>query len=360
MSTRYQAGIIRPGYNALKVPNAPTIGTAASASGTSVTVPFTAPSDVGGGAISAYTAYTTCGISSSNTSSPVTVTGLTTGTSYTFKVIATNAYGPSFPSAASNSVTPIAIGQQAFTTAGTYTWVAPAGVTSVSIVAVGGGGDGKSSLARLRSAGGGGLAYLNNTAVTPATSYAVVVGAGGNNSNCGNGGSSSFNSVTTATGGTKGGCDLGQGGFPSGTYTGGGTGGRGGQGGTDSSGGDGGGGGGAGGYSGCGGAGGTWNVSTGSAGTGGGGGGGSGGFQAGGGFGLGGSGGGVGILGQGCNGAGGSGFQANGAAGSGGSGKLYGGGGGGCYCTSPGGVGAVRIIWPGTTRSFPSTNTGDL
>jgi hypothetical protein len=25
-----------------------------------------------------------------------------------------------------------------------------------------------------------------------------------------------------------------------------------------------------------------------------------------------------------------------------------------------GGVGAVRIIWPGTTRSFPSTNTGNL
>jgi hypothetical protein len=22
--------------------------------------------------------------------------------------------------------------------------------------------------------------------------------------------------------------------------------------------------------------------------------------------------------------------------------------------------GAVRIIWPGTTRQFPSTNTGDL
>jgi hypothetical protein len=25
-----------------------------------------------------------------------------------------------------------------------------------------------------------------------------------------------------------------------------------------------------------------------------------------------------------------------------------------------GAIGAVRIIWPGTTRSFPSTNTGDL
>jgi hypothetical protein len=24
------------------------------------------------------------------------------------------------------------------------------------------------------------------------------------------------------------------------------------------------------------------------------------------------------------------------------------------------GVGAVRIIWPGPTRSFPATNTGDL
>jgi hypothetical protein len=25
-----------------------------------------------------------------------------------------------------------------------------------------------------------------------------------------------------------------------------------------------------------------------------------------------------------------------------------------------GGNGAVRLIWPGTTRQFPSTNTGDL
>ena len=25
-----------------------------------------------------------------------------------------------------------------------------------------------------------------------------------------------------------------------------------------------------------------------------------------------------------------------------------------------GGVGAVRIIWPGCARSFPSTNTGDV
>ena len=34
-------------------------------------------------------------------------------------------------------------GQQAYTTPGTYTWVAPATVTAVSVVAVGGGGGGK-------------------------------------------------------------------------------------------------------------------------------------------------------------------------------------------------------------------------
>jgi hypothetical protein len=44
---------------------------------------------------------------------------------------------------------------------------------------------------------------------------------------------------------------------------------------------------------------------------------------------------------------------------------LYGGAGGGGN-SSGGGYGyyaangAVRVIWPGTSRSFPSTNTGDL
>jgi len=33
-------------------------------------------------------------------------------------------------------------GQEAFTTPGTYTWIAPAGVTSVAVVCVGGGGAG--------------------------------------------------------------------------------------------------------------------------------------------------------------------------------------------------------------------------
>jgi hypothetical protein len=30
------------------------------------------------------------------------------------------------------------------------------------------------------------------------------------------------------------------------------------------------------------------------------------------------------------------------------------------FQSSAAGVGAVRIIWPGTTRAFPSTNTGNV
>jgi hypothetical protein len=39
---------------------------------------------------------------------------------------------------------------------------------------------------------------------------------------------------------------------------------------------------------------------------------------------------------------------------------LYGGGGGGSqYTPAVGAGGAVRIIWPGTSRTFPSTRTAD-
>jgi len=106
MSMRYQAGIILPGYNPLLVPDAPTIGTA-TGGGSSASVTFTAPANVGGGAITGYTVVATpSGIAGTGTSSPITVSGLTNGTAYTFKVFATNAYGPSGLSAASNSVTP--------------------------------------------------------------------------------------------------------------------------------------------------------------------------------------------------------------------------------------------------------------
>jgi hypothetical protein len=111
MSMRYQAGIILPGYNPLLVADAPTIGTATGGNA-SASVTFTAPANVGGGAITGYIVVSTpSGITGTGASSPVTVSGLTNGTAYTFKVFATNAYGPSGLSAASNSVTPaLAIG----------------------------------------------------------------------------------------------------------------------------------------------------------------------------------------------------------------------------------------------------------
>jgi hypothetical protein len=106
MSNRYQAAIITASYNGLLAPNAPTIGTA-TAGNASASVAFTAPSNVGGGAITSYTAISSPGgIVGTGATSPVTVSGLTNGTAYTFTVVATNSYGSGPVSAASNSVTP--------------------------------------------------------------------------------------------------------------------------------------------------------------------------------------------------------------------------------------------------------------
>lgn len=89
------------------VPLAPTIGTATRASATSVSVTFTAPASDGGSAITSYQVTSSPGgITATGSSSPITVTGLTTGTPYTFTVKAINSIGQSAASAASNSIAP--------------------------------------------------------------------------------------------------------------------------------------------------------------------------------------------------------------------------------------------------------------
>ena len=106
MSMRYPAGFISAFYNPLKNPDAPTIGTATGGN-TTASVTFTAPANVGGSAITGFTVVSTpSGITGTGASSPVTVSGLSNGTAYTFTVLATNSYGNSVLSAASNSVTP--------------------------------------------------------------------------------------------------------------------------------------------------------------------------------------------------------------------------------------------------------------
>ena len=91
------------------VSHAPTIGTAKGGDA-EATVAFTIPANDGGGVISSYTVNSNPnGITATGTSSPITITGLTNGTTYTFTVTATNSAGSSTASAASNSVTPSSI-----------------------------------------------------------------------------------------------------------------------------------------------------------------------------------------------------------------------------------------------------------
>jgi hypothetical protein len=93
------------------VPGAPTIGTA-TAGNAQAAVSFTAPANTGGPAITSYTATSSPGgFTASGASSPLTVSGLTNGTAYTFTVTATNSIGTGTASAASNSVTPTLVVQ---------------------------------------------------------------------------------------------------------------------------------------------------------------------------------------------------------------------------------------------------------
>lgn len=289
-------------------------------------------------------------------------------------------------------------GQQAYTTPGTYTWIAPAGITSVCAVAIGGGGGGGFDC----GGAGGGLSYGNFMSVIPGSSYTVVVGAGGSvgsrNINTfaitwgSKGGNSSFLTLLATGGGTwLSDSDRTNNVAISGGSGSGGTAGYSGGGGTPNatykytS------GGGAAGYSGNGG---TMGSITNSgysspSPSGSGGGGGAGACAAD----TAAGGGGVGIFGEGSSGSGGTMVTspyyvaAGGGGGSGGSpgqeakgfqggatpayyngaGGSYGGGGGKLeyHPTNtilygrPGAGGAVRIIW-GPGRQFPSTNTGDV
>jgi len=291
------------------------------------------------------------------------------------------------------------IGQDEYTTPGTYTWTCPPDVTSVSVVCVGAGGGGASSPAGANGAGGGGLGWKNNIPVVEGTGYTVVVGSGQpivTSGAASAGGDSYFINTSTVCGYGGGGGSCG----PSNTAgTGGGYvgdgGGNGGNGGTrNGSTARAGGGGGAGGYSGPGGPGGTntspnttWGPGDAAPPPSGGGGGG----------GLSGpgdtsgAGGGVGIYGKGPSGSGGPYTGADASGGYGGSGGgdatrqpptspanfyssgfkstagLFGGGSassdGVSADLSPSSApGAVRIIWGsvgGVLREFPSTLTAD-
>ena len=75
------------------------------------TVSFLAPTSNGGNVITGYTVTSSPGgFTASGAASPLTVSGLSNGTSYSFKVVATNALGNSAPSTSSSFITIFAIG----------------------------------------------------------------------------------------------------------------------------------------------------------------------------------------------------------------------------------------------------------
>lgn len=88
------------------VPGSPTNLVAIAGNG-SATISFSEPSSNGGSNISSYIVTSTPGnITASGIKSPITVTGLTNGISYTFSVTAINSAGPSIPSALSPAIIP--------------------------------------------------------------------------------------------------------------------------------------------------------------------------------------------------------------------------------------------------------------
>ena len=141
------------------VPGAPT-GASATASPGQATVTFVAPASDGGSAITRYTATATpggqsgyCDIatgSAAGTVCTVTVAGLTNGTSYTFRVRASNANGDGGDSIPSNAAVPRLL--QIATTPG-----AVPGMAGVATAILSGGG----GTCTLQPGGGGGFGPAN-------------------------------------------------------------------------------------------------------------------------------------------------------------------------------------------------------
>ena len=111
-------------------PTAPTIGTA-TAGDASATVAYTASTYTGKGAAT-YLATSSPGSLTGTGASPITVSGLTNGTAYTFTVKATSTTGETATSAASNSVTPATA--SSFESIATIT--AAGGETSLSFTSI--------------------------------------------------------------------------------------------------------------------------------------------------------------------------------------------------------------------------------
>lgn len=188
--------------SAKSVPSAPTIGTATDV-GTgraynngAATVTFTAPTFDGKSPITSYTVTSSPGgFTASGASSPITVTGLASSTSYTFTVTATNAVGTSAASSASNSITATTVPQAP--TIGTAS-SSTSGTASITFTANATGGKTVSTYTATSSpgsiTGSSATSPISVTGLTNGTSYTFTVTA--TNANGTSAASAASNSVT--------------------------------------------------------------------------------------------------------------------------------------------------------------------
>ena len=169
------------------VPDAPTIGTLSYVSSTALSLTFT-PGATGGLSITNYK-YSTDGInytafSPAQTSSPLSITGLTAFTNYAIYIKAVNANGDSLPSAASNSMfTGASISGGTLSSDATYYYrtfastgnlIVSNAAISLDVLTVAGGGAG----GRYGGGGGaGGIVYHASQSVSPGTT-SITVGGG--------------------------------------------------------------------------------------------------------------------------------------------------------------------------------------
>ena len=155
---------------------APTI-TGITGGNNSLSVAFTPASD--GITVTGYKFSTNGGStwssSTGSTSSPISITGLTNGTSYQVQIRAVNTYWDGVATATTNAVagttcSPTSASASGYTTltftsSGTCVWSVPAGVTAADVLVVGGGGGGGADGGG--GGGGGGVVQNSNVSVTP-------------------------------------------------------------------------------------------------------------------------------------------------------------------------------------------------
>ena len=179
--------LLKGAGNWISTPGAPTSVTGV-AGDTLAVISFTAPVNNGGASITQYTVTSSPGnFTATGSSSPITVSGLTNNTGYTFTVTATNSLGVGPASSPSSTVTPVP--------------------PTLDYIVVAGGGGG---MAGLYGGGGGGAGgYLTATGVSysAGVTYTITVGAGGDSSSLGGPGANSsisgsgFTTVTSIGGG---------------------------------------------------------------------------------------------------------------------------------------------------------------